>query len=305
MILKKSRDYQSLIKDIVKSMTLLAREVSNQEDVDLLHKRINLLKGDPLVSTDKEVIKNLESVDADIQQLLTDVKVGKNLHSLSQNIKQINDYMKDPLYGTYFAIYEKEKKTPFENAETSIRLRLKELDDLVNEGIKESQYLQQQAKEMFKEMQTLGSKSLRFKQLHLQMSSIDKNNKRTESKMKVFYTSQENLRFLLDLVLTIKQSGIQSNTAKGKEIFEAVKHLSDNVNVSSAEFQSVARKLAAYVRQVTENVMMDEGVIENLTDYVFDQVIEVDTTPSYVSNEEEDQEILDKIKAQFPMLEDE
>ena len=81
--------------------------------------------------------------------------------------------------------------------------------------------------------------------------------------------------------------------------------MSDNVNVSSAEFQSVARKLAAYVRQVTENVMMDEGVIENLTDYVFDQVIEVDTTPSYISNEEEDQQILDKIKAQFPMLEDE
>jgi hypothetical protein len=305
MILRKSKDYQSLIKDIVKSMTLLAREMSKQEDVDLLHKRINLLKGDPLVSTDKEVLKNLESVDADLQQLLTDVKVKKNQHLLSQNIKQINDYMKDPLYGTYFPIYEKEKKTPFESAETSIRLRLKELDDLVNEGIKESQYLQQQAKEMFKEMQTLGSKSLRFKQLHLQMSSIDKNNKRTESKMKVLYTSQENLRFLLDLVLTIKQSGIQSNTPKGKEILEAVKHLSDNVNVSSADFQSVARKLAAYVRQVTENVMMDEGVIENLTDYVFDQVIEVDTTPSYISNEEEDQQILDKIKAQFPMLEDE
>jgi nucleoside diphosphate kinase len=305
MLFNKSRDYQSLIKDIIKSMSLLAREINDSEDTELLNKRIHLLKGDPMVSTDKQVLKNLESVESDLNQLLTNVKVGKNLHSLKVNLREITDYMKDPLYGSYFPIFEKQKRTPFEIAETNIRLKLKELDDLVNEGIKESQYLQQQAKEMFKEMQTLGSKSLRFKQLHMQMSSIDKNNKRTESKMKVFYTSQENYRFLLDLVLTVKQSGVEENTVKGKEILTAIKHLSENTNVSSSEFRQVADKLAIYVKQVTEKVMVDETLISNLSEHVFDKVIEIDTSSPYMASEEEDQEILEKIKAQFPMLEDE
>ena len=305
MLFNKSRDYQTLIKDVVKSMSLLVRDLKDSDDVELLNKRIHLLKSDPMLSTDKQVLKNLEQVDSDLQQLITNVKVGKNLHSLKANLREISDYLKDPLYGSYFPIFEKQKRTPFEVAETNIRLKLKELDDLVNEGIKESQYLQQQAKEMFKEMQTLGSKSLRFKQLHMQMSSIDKNNKRTESKMKVFYTSQENYRFLLDLVLTVKQSGVDENTVKGKEILTAIKHLSENTNVSSSEFRQVADKLAIYVKQVSEKVMVDESLISNLSDHVFDQVIEIDTSSPYMASEEEDQEILEKIKAQFPMLEDE
>lgn len=305
MILKKSKDYGTLIKDIVKSLSLLSREVKDKELVESINKRVNLLKSDPLVSTDKEILLNLDRVDSDLQQILTEVKIGKNLHSVSQSVQEILSYLKDPLYGSYFPIYEKDKKTPFELAETTIRLQLKETDNQINEGMKESQYQQQQAKEMFKEMQTLGSKSLRFKQLHLQLTSIDKNNKRYESKMKIFYTSQENYKFLLDLVLTIKQSGIDSNTTKGKEILRAIKHLSNNINVSSSEFREVATKLAVYVKQVTENILSDESILTGLSDHIFDQTIEVDTTPSYVSSQEEDLEILEKIKAQFPMLEDE
>lgn len=305
MILKKNKEYGTYIKDIVKSMSLLAREIKDKELAEVITKRVNLLKSDPMVSTDKEVLSNLDRVESDLNQLLSDIQVGKNLHGLTDNVNEILTYMKDPLYGSYFPIYDKGKKTPFEQAETNIRLRLKEIDSEINEGMKESQYLQQQAKEMFKEMQTLGSKSLRFKQLHLQLTSIDKNNKRYESKMKVSYTSQENYRFLLDLILTIKQSGIDSNTTKGKEILKAIKHLSNNVNVSQSEFRQVATKLAVYVKQVTENIMADESVLSGLSDHVFDQTVEVDTTPSYVSSQEEDQEILNKIKAQFPMLEDE
>jgi len=300
---KKPKDYQGYIKEIVTELSMLSRVTKNEELKSHLDKQILFIKNDPISSADKDVLKNLDLVLIDVKNLIENINLNKKLYDTESQIQEILRYLQDPIYGTYYPASLGGKLSPFDLAEKSIREKLRGIEDQIAESLKETAYTQRQAKEMFEEMKTLNSKSLRFKNLHMQLKSIDTNNKRSESRMKVLYSNQENFRFLLDLITTLRDSNLTPNSESTKEVMKMVKRLADNVN--QPNFRELVTKLGVQVRTATANVLENENFFAGLSDQIFDQTIEVGDNTNYDSIlEDEDEDMLEKIKSQFPMLED-
>ena len=299
---KKAKSYEEFIKDIVAQLAVLSRQIKNPELKSKIEKQILYVKNDPLSSADKEVLKNLEFVLRDIQSLIENVNLNKKLYDVDHQVDEILRYLQDPIYGTYYPSSMGGKLSPFDLAEKSIREKLRGIEDQINEGLKETSYSHQQAKEIFAEMKTLNAKSLRFKQLHLQLGSIDKNNKRYESKMKVLYSNQENYRFLMDLITTLRDSNLNPASESTKEVMNMVKRLADNVN--QPNFRELVTKLGVQVRTASATVLENENFFSELSDQIFDQTIDINTETTYQYNDEtKTEDELEKIKSLFPDME--
>lgn len=305
IISKKESQYRKLIEQITEKVSTITRKTHFEEELsNRITKVTNLLKNDPLVTSDKEVITNLSKCLEDLDILDSDVDLKKNEHYYEIVIVGVLEFLDDPLYNTYYQHYDSHKINPFDSAERNIRVKITDIEKLVDQGIAENLHNQRKAKEMFAEMKTLSSKSLRFKQLHLQISNIDKNNKRYESKMKMLYTLRDNYNFLLEIILNIKETGVNYKSTTGKEIMAIVKKLANNVNVSN--FKETATKLSLYIKKQNESLIVDESIVSSLSDEIYDQ--EIDITSSFEEfaeyEDESNEDILDKIKNQYSMLDE-
>lgn len=300
---KKTRDYQGYIKEIVSQLNVLSRQIKNPDLKSHIEKQVLFIKNDPVSSADKTVLANLDLVLTDINNVIENVNLNKKLYDIDSQVQEITRFLQDPIYGTYYPLSKSGKLSPFDLAERSIREKLRSLEDQITEGLRETSYTQQQAKEMFEEMKGLNSKSLRFKQLHLQLKSIDSNNKRYESKMKVLYSNQENFRFLMDLITTLRDLNLDTNADSTKEVLRMIKQLGENVN--QPNFREIVTKLGIQVRTAASSVIENESFFSDLSEEIFNQTIDVETDAKYDSiNDESDEDVLEKIKSQFPMLED-
>ncbi len=303
---KGKNDFKSLMEEVAEKLSVISRKGMLQSELaKKADKTMMIVRSETLTTNDKQILQNLADCNADLAHLIEDMNLNKNEHQYDHAMLGVLEFLKDPMYNPYFKFYGDKKLDSFDAAERQIRLKMAELEQLVDEGIKENMHNQQKAKDMFKEMKTLSPKSLRFKQLHMQIGNIDKNNKRYESKMKMLYTSRDNYRFLLDIILNIKEAGVSTRTQTGKEIMQLIRKLSNDVNLPN--FKEVATKLSVFVKKYNESLLEEEGIVSSLSDHIYDQEIDVSASLEEYAEYEEgsDEEILEKIKNQYSMLEDE
>ena len=107
----------------------------------------------------------------------------------------------------------------------------------------------------------------------------------------------------MDLITTLRDLNLDTNADSTKEVLRMIKQLGENVN--QPNFREIVTKLGIQVRTAASSVIENESFFSDLSEEIFNQTIDVETDAKYDSiNDESDEDVLEKIKSQFPMLED-